>query len=83
MAASYVFYLFAGVQYLFFILYTTVVTYLTARLMQKRADAEESLVAANRDVWQKAERKALLVQNFLNHLLHNRTNKTNDYIYKM
>ncbi len=58
LAASYVFYLFAGVKYLFFILYTTVATYLTARLMQMRADAEDACVAANREVWQKAERKA-------------------------
>lgn len=58
LAASYVFYFFAGAEYLLFILYTTAVTYLTARLMQKRADAEEVTVAANREVWEKTERKA-------------------------
>lgn len=58
LAASYVFYFFAGAEYLLFILYTTVLTYLTARLMQKRADAEEATVAANREVWEKSERKA-------------------------
>jgi D-alanyl-lipoteichoic acid acyltransferase DltB (MBOAT superfamily) len=58
LAASYVFYFFAGAEYLLFILYTTAVTYLTARLMQKRADAEEAMVAANREVWEKTERKA-------------------------
>ena len=58
LAASYVFYFFAGAEYLLFILYTTALTYLTARLMQCRADAEEKSVAANREVWEKAERKA-------------------------
>lgn len=58
LAASYVFYFFAGAEYLIFILYTTVVTYVTARLMQKRADAEDAQVEANRAIWEKAERKA-------------------------
>lgn len=58
LAASYVFYFFAGEEYLIFILYTTVVTYLTAHLMQKRADAEDAFVAEHRDTMEKAERKA-------------------------
>ncbi|MBQ2735729.1 MAG: MBOAT family protein [Clostridia bacterium] len=58
LAASYVFYFFAGADYLVFILYTTLVTYLTAHLLQKRADAEDAFVAANRDTMEKSERKA-------------------------
>ena len=58
LAASYLFYFCAGAEYLIFILYTTCVTYLTARLMQKRADAEDAFVAANRDTMEKSERKA-------------------------
>jgi D-alanyl-lipoteichoic acid acyltransferase DltB (MBOAT superfamily) len=58
LVASYVFYLFAGAQYLIFIVYTTLISYLTALWMQKRADAEDAFVAANRDTMEKAERKA-------------------------
>ncbi len=58
LAASYVFYAMAGVEYLFFILYTTLVTYFTACLMQRRADAEDAYVEANRATLEKAERKA-------------------------
>lgn len=58
LAASYLFYLFAGAEYLLFILYTTIVTYVTARWMQKRADAEDEFVAQNRDRMEKNERKA-------------------------
>ena len=58
LAASYIFYFFAGAEYLLFILYTTLVTYLTARLLQSRADAEDAFVAAHRDTMEKAERKA-------------------------
>ena len=58
LAASYVFYLFAGLEFLPFLLYTTAVTYLTARLMQRMADAEDDYVAKNRDTLEKSERKA-------------------------
>ena len=58
LAASYLFYFFAGAEYLIFILYTTAVTYLTARVMQTRADAEEAFVVANRTTMEKSERKA-------------------------
>ncbi len=57
LAASYVFYFFAGPEYLIFILYTTAVTYLTARLMQRRADREDAFVAQNRDSMEKSARK--------------------------
>lgn len=56
--ASYVFYLFAGAEYLLFILFTTAVTYLSAILMQKRADAEDAWVEERRSTLDKAERKA-------------------------
>ena len=56
--ASYVFYLFSGWDNLCFILFTTVVTYVTARWMQKRADAEDAYVTSMRDSMEKAERKA-------------------------
>ncbi|MBR2926233.1 MAG: MBOAT family protein [Clostridia bacterium] len=58
LVASYVFYLFAGVEYLAFLLYATVVSYVVARLMQARADAEDAFVEANRDRLEKSERKA-------------------------
>ncbi len=58
LAASYVFYAFAGWEYLFFIAYTTLITYLTARWMQARADAEDAFVEANRATMEKSERKA-------------------------
>ena len=58
LGASYVFYFFAGAQYLVFILYTTVISYLTALWMQKRADAEDAFVLANRDTMEKNARKA-------------------------
>jgi len=58
LAASYVFYLFAGARYLLFISYTTLVTYLIARWLQARADAEDAYVAARRETMEKTERKA-------------------------
>ena len=58
LAASYLFYLSAGPEYIIFILYTTAVTYVTAVLMQKRADAEDLYVEQNRETLDKAARKA-------------------------
>ena len=49
LAASYVFYFFAGAEYLFFILYTTAVTYFTAVWMQRMTDKERAYLDANRD----------------------------------
>ena len=57
LAASYVFYFFAGAECLLFILFTTAVTYVTARWMQKRADREDAFVAENRDTMEKSARK--------------------------
>ena len=58
LAASYLFYAFAGLEYLSFILYTTAVTYLTGILMQKRADTETAYIEALRETLSKEERKA-------------------------
>ena len=49
LAASYVFYWFAGAECLLFILYTTVVTYVTAVWMQKMSDAETAYLDAHRE----------------------------------
>lgn len=56
--ASYVFYFFAGAEYLFFILYTTAISYLSARLMQRMADREDAFVENARETMEKADRKA-------------------------
>lgn len=61
LAASYGFYAFAGLEYVIFLLYTTLITYATARWMQARADAEDAFVDANRAKMEKAERKAYRV----------------------
>ncbi len=58
LVAGYVFYAYAGVQYLLFLLYTTAVTYLTSVWLQKRADREERYVAEHRESLSKEERKA-------------------------
>lgn len=57
LAADIVFYAFAGTKYLFFILYTALVTYTTARILQRYADREDAYVEANRTTMEKAERK--------------------------
>jgi D-alanyl-lipoteichoic acid acyltransferase DltB (MBOAT superfamily) len=56
--ASYLFYFLSGALYPLFLLFTTVVTYLTARRMQKRADREEAYLASCRDTIEKSARKA-------------------------
>ena len=48
LAASYVFYYFAGAEYLLYILFTTAITYITSNVMQARADREDAFVEANR-----------------------------------
>ena len=58
LASSLVFYALAGIEYTVFILYTATVTYLTSRILQSRADAEDAFVEANRDTMDKASRKA-------------------------
>ncbi|MBQ9773464.1 MAG: MBOAT family protein [Clostridia bacterium] len=59
LAASLTFYALSGTGYLFFILYTALLSYLTARLLQRMADAEDAYVEAHRDTMEKAERKTL------------------------
>ena len=58
LAASYVFYFFAGAEYLLFILFTTLVSYVVARIMQKRIENEDAYVESHRDALEKSERKA-------------------------
>ena len=58
LAASYLFYFAAGANYLWFILYTTAVTYLTGRVLQKRADREDAYVAEHRGTLSVEERKS-------------------------
>ena len=57
LVAGYIFYFLAGPQYLLFLVYTTAVSYLIARLMQQNADAEDAYVAEHRDSLDKAARK--------------------------
>ena len=58
LAASYVFYFFAGAEYLLFILFTTLVSYVVARIMQKRIADEDAYVESHRETLEKSERKA-------------------------
>ncbi len=58
LAASYVFYAYAGWKYLVFLLFTTAISYTTGLWMQKRADAEDAYVEERRATMEKAERKA-------------------------
>ena len=58
LASSYGFYAYAGAQYLLFILFTTIVSYASARIMRHRIEAEDAFVEANRDTLEKSERKA-------------------------
>lgn len=58
LAASYVFYLLAGPEYLPFILWTTAITYLTARLMQRVTDRENAFLAGSGSGMDKPARKA-------------------------
>ena len=66
LAASIGFYAFAGWECMIFILYTAAVTYLTARLMQKRIDREEAYVQEHcetktlRKAYRAAEKKKRL-----------------------
>ena len=58
LAASYVFYFLAGAAFLPFILWTTAVTYLTARLMQGVTDRENAYLAGDGAALDKPARKA-------------------------
>ena len=56
--ASYVFYLSAGTEYLFFILFTTVTTYGAAYLMDRRLKARDAYMAAHKAELSREEKKA-------------------------
>ena len=57
LAASYVFYIFAGWECLIFILVTTLSAYVVARLMERESKKEEKYLASFRDKMDKDERK--------------------------
>ena len=52
------FYAYAGTEYLYFILYTALVTWITGCILQKRADREDAYVEENRETLSKEERKS-------------------------
>jgi len=58
LTASYVFYLFAGIEYLAFLVFTTLTTWLTARSMDNRLQKQDAMLKENKAVWSKEERKA-------------------------
>jgi len=58
LAASYAFYAFAGVQYLLFILLTTLSSYAVARLMARGRTREETYLALHKAEMEKEARKA-------------------------
>ena len=58
LVGSYVFYAFAGIDCLAFILFTTVTAYAVSILMKKAINRENEFVAANREKMSKDERKA-------------------------
>ncbi|MBQ9113010.1 MAG: MBOAT family protein [Clostridia bacterium] len=58
LVGSYVFYAFAGLDCLVFILFTTLSSYVISRLMESALKRENDYVAANRDAMSKEERKA-------------------------
>ena len=57
LVGSYVFYAFAGLDCLVFILFTTVTAYIVSILMKRAIDRENDYVSANRDIMSKEERK--------------------------
>ena len=59
LGASYVFYLWAGPEYLIFILLTTVSTYITARVIDGNLQKQDAYLAENKATISKEDRKAL------------------------
>ena len=57
LATSYVFYAFAGLDCLVFILFTTVSSYVISRLMVKNKTAEDAYIEENRETLSKDEKK--------------------------
>ncbi len=57
LAASYCFYLYAGLEYLFFILFTTVSTYGATMLMTRNLNIQDAYLAANKADLSREEKK--------------------------
>ncbi len=57
LATSYIFYAFAGLECLVFILFTTVSSYIISRLMEKNKTREDAYIVQNRDTLAKEEKK--------------------------
>ncbi len=55
---GYLFYLYSGVQYLLFILFTTLSSYVVARLIDRHREKEEAYLAERKEELSKEERKA-------------------------
>ncbi len=58
LAASYVFYLWAGPKYLFFILFTTVTTYFASRYMDRQQQKRDEYLTAHKATLSREEKKA-------------------------
>lgn len=58
LVGSYVFYLAANPKYLFFILATTVLTYITARIIEKNLMRQKSYLKEHKEVMEREEKKA-------------------------
>ena len=57
LAASYVFYLFAGYKYVAFILFTTVSTYLVALWIDKISQSSKNALKKNKQDWSREQKK--------------------------
>lgn len=57
LAASYVFYLFAGYKYIAFILFTTASTYLIALWIEKITSSAKAVIKNNKNEWSKEQKK--------------------------
>lgn len=58
LAASYVFYAFTGLKYAAYILFTTLTSYGATRWMAAVQSAAKAKIAENKEIWDKAQRKA-------------------------
>ena len=58
LVASYFFYLWGGIEYLGFIVFTTITTYFTAKIMSKNLGVQDSFLAANKATLSRDEKKA-------------------------
>ena len=57
LAASYVFYLFAGYKYIAFILFTTASTYLIALWIEKISSSAKAVIKNNKNEWSREQKK--------------------------